>query len=468
MRRELYSLFALAVAGSAAAAHADCARDWQAVAPNFQTEAFAGGVQALLRYDPDGDGPAAADIIAGGQFQNAGGQQIAYVARWDGQTWHALGGGVNNIVRALCVFDADGPGPRGAVLVAGGDFLEADGRNVGFVAQWDGAAWSGLGSGFDATVQALAVYDADGDGPGVGELIAGGSFRHAGDIETLAIARWDGADWQAVGGGLSGGGTIFDASAANVLAIYDPDGAGAGLPLLVAGGTFNFAGATPAGSIASWNGSAWSALGGGVFVEEPYPAVYSISASSDPIAPALTIGGFFTQADGAEAWGIANWNGASWNAMPGLMLPVTAVLYFDHDADPTTADVLLAGGPTEASGGADGVAQWNGSAWVSLGSGVNGSVYTILSDGAANPPAALLGGIFTLAGGQAVNNLAAWGCSSAIAGDLDGDGDVDLSDLALLLSDFGCSAESCVGDIDGNGFTDLADLATLLAHFGEA
>ena len=53
-------------------------------------------------------------------------------------------------------------------------------------------------------------------------------------------------------------------------------------------------------------------------------------------------------------------------------------------------------------------------------------------------------------------------------GDLDGDGDVDLSDLGILLADFGCTAPGpCVGDVDGDGDTDLEDLGVLLAHFGE-
>ena len=48
-------------------------------------------------------------------------------------------------------------------------------------------------------------------------------------------------------------------------------------------------------------------------------------------------------------------------------------------------------------------------------------------------------------------------------GDLDHDGDVDLADLAILLS---CFAEEACGDVDGDGTTDLADLALLLANFG--
>jgi hypothetical protein len=51
-------------------------------------------------------------------------------------------------------------------------------------------------------------------------------------------------------------------------------------------------------------------------------------------------------------------------------------------------------------------------------------------------------------------------------GDLDGDGTVNLADLALLLAHFGGAGGQSDGDIDGDGDIDLADLATLLSNFG--
>jgi hypothetical protein len=48
-------------------------------------------------------------------------------------------------------------------------------------------------------------------------------------------------------------------------------------------------------------------------------------------------------------------------------------------------------------------------------------------------------------------------------GDLNGDGDVDLVDLAVLL---GAYHETDEGDVDGDGDTDVADLAALLANYG--
>ncbi len=57
------------------------------------------------------------------------------------------------------------------------------------------------------------------------------------------------------------------------------------------------------------------------------------------------------------------------------------------------------------------------------------------------------------------------GPSGACFGDLDGDSDVDLGDLAGLLADFGVGE---VADLNCRGGTNLADLAGLLARFGEA
>jgi len=51
-------------------------------------------------------------------------------------------------------------------------------------------------------------------------------------------------------------------------------------------------------------------------------------------------------------------------------------------------------------------------------------------------------------------------------GDLNRDGVIDLADLAVLLSDFGCTGGGCPGDVDFDGDTDLVDLSILLGNFG--
>jgi hypothetical protein len=58
----------------------------------------------------------------------------------------------------------------------------------------------------------------------------------------------------------------------------------------------------------------------------------------------------------------------------------------------------------------------------------------------------------------------------ALPGDVDGDGDVDLQDLAALLSAYGaCDGDpdyNAAADFDSSGCVDLSDLATLLSNYG--
>jgi hypothetical protein len=53
-------------------------------------------------------------------------------------------------------------------------------------------------------------------------------------------------------------------------------------------------------------------------------------------------------------------------------------------------------------------------------------------------------------------------------GDLDGDGDVDLTDLTTLLTKYGTSSGATYheGDLDGDGDVDLSDLTTRRANYG--
>jgi hypothetical protein len=78
----------------------------------------------------------------------------------------------------------------------------------------------------------------------------------------------------------------------------------------------------------------------------------------------------------------------------------------------------------------------------------------------------LTGGDFELTGGFRVISFAE---PEPIPGDLDGDGDVDLTDLARLLANYGMTEGATYedGDLDGDGDVDLSDLAGLLAHYGD-
>ena len=53
---------------------------------------------------------------------------------------------------------------------------------------------------------------------------------------------------------------------------------------------------------------------------------------------------------------------------------------------------------------------------------------------------------------------------TSLQGDLDGDGEVSTSDIAILLLDFGPCA-GCASDLDGSGTVDSGDLSFLLLLF---
>ena len=53
----------------------------------------------------------------------------------------------------------------------------------------------------------------------------------------------------------------------------------------------------------------------------------------------------------------------------------------------------------------------------------------------------------------------------ACLGDVNGDRMRDLADLAILLSQYGCTG-GCSADLDGNGSVELGDLAILLSNYG--
>ena len=80
---------------------------------------------------------------------------------------------MNNNVIALAVSGSD--------LYAGGVFAAAGETNVNYIAKWDGNTWSALGSGVNNSGAALAVSGTN--------LFVGGTFTTAGDKVSAYVAR---------------------------------------------------------------------------------------------------------------------------------------------------------------------------------------------------------------------------------------------------------------------------------------
>lgn len=167
----------------------------------------------------------------GGYFTSVGGGiPAASLARWDGTSWTDVGGGVGTgepydyqYVLAL--------EPSGQDLIVGGTFSSAGGEPIEFLARYNGAEWSPLGSGVNGSVWDFVQFD--------DALIVAGEFGTAGGVLCSSIASWDGYEWSPLGSGLN-----HDAYS---LGVFGDD--------LYVGGSFYMAGGKPSWRIGRWMGS---------------------------------------------------------------------------------------------------------------------------------------------------------------------------------------------------------------------
>jgi hypothetical protein len=394
----------------------------------------------------------------------AGGNPAKNIARWNGATWSALGGGVfgseNGFgVRALCVLQGD--------LIAGGFFTQTGNAPANHIARWNGAAWSPMGSWSSDAVYSLGLFQ--------DELVAGSVvwFEGSGTWENM-ISRWNGTAWQPLG---SGPLAPPFSNAVRCLTVYGGE--------LVAGGFFPLAGGGLDNHIARWDGGTWKSLGSGT-----NDRVYALAVHGGN----LIAGGVFTLVDGKEFSRIAAWDGSSWHPLSsfepggqGLDGPANALTLhagaliaggtFTHAGSKAVNNIasrnaygwselgtgiegtvyalstyngdLIAGGSFYEAGGvlAYYIARWDGSLWHPLGTGMNAPVRAL----AVLNGSLIAGGDFTWAGEVAANRIAAW----------DGDSWHPLG-AGLTGGSLGVRALTLYqGDLVAGGFFTLSDSTTL-------
>lgn len=161
--------------------------NWVGLGTNFFNGASPGGVTAIAAVGQT--------VYAAGNFSAIGGNSIAYLARWTGSRWEAIG---------------DGP-PIDPVSLAGISSLAVQGsqlylgssRNGGtnVLHHWNGSAWSTLpGTFLRSGAVDLSALRVDGS-----DLYVGGSFSSIDGLVVNNIARWDGSQWHAMGSGAGAG-----------------------------------------------------------------------------------------------------------------------------------------------------------------------------------------------------------------------------------------------------------------------
>jgi trimeric autotransporter adhesin len=321
-------------------------------------------------------------IYVGGDFTFIGGISANRIARWDGESWHALGTGLNGTVNAVAVAS------NGQVYV-GGLFSEAGGQPASRVARWNGSSWLAMGSGMNSDVAALAI-DAS------GTVYAGGDFTTAGGSAANRIARWNGSSWSSMGSGMN--------AFVRAIAISQAG-------MVVVGGDFTTAGGVSAARVARWTGSAWAQSGNGL-----NNSVYALAFDGQV---RLHAGGEFTIPESKSLGRLdgSTWVGAAPNdylsrvralaTLPDGRLIVGADYQFCRfrsfrwECDPSEYRVYrstAAGWESRTTGGSE----FMGGQWRSVGAGVVSAVASLPTG------EVIFGGTFNQMGSLVVGRLAKW------------------------------------------------------------
>lgn len=268
------------------------------------------------------------DILATGEFTQAGGFAADRIAIWDEQSWHALpgtAGQLRDIVHRVL------PLPNGD-LVAMGRFQVADGSVANRVARYDGTGWQPLGNGIDDGEALDGVVFPD------GQLLVCGAFTSVDGLRCISLATWDGAEWDAIGHGTE---TVI----ADIDVADDGKAYAVGTPYL---GTAVATNNEPY----VWDGDRWNVMVGG-------PA----NASDIDVLP----GGQLLASGGGVSGGVQLFDGMNWSVpAPGISIPVIT------DAEMLPSGQLLVGSSimNGTIGGQfnRGLGIWDGTSWINLSS----------------------------------------------------------------------------------------------------
>jgi hypothetical protein len=262
-------------------------------------EGLSGPVTSIASADL-GDGP---QVFAGGAFERAGGIAASHVAGWDGAAWRPLGSGIDFMDSwysggVACM--VGGAGPWGSRLFVGGRFGSAGGAALtANLASWDGQEWSSLGD--VSEVWTLGLYN--------GTLCASGFYMGINGLP-MAFAQWDGSDWRLFE-------NFYNLPPERILG-HD---VGNGQRLYAAGPY-----AEIGGTLAQWDGSAWSAVGAAV-------SVHDIAAADAPDDH-----GLYAIGEIARGVLLSRWDGTAWTAMthvePDGGYGFAQMTYFDDGSGP--------------------------------------------------------------------------------------------------------------------------------------
>lgn len=347
------------------------------------------------------------DVYVGGWFTDVNNNGVVlsaadYIVKWDGVNWSALGsngaggGSLNGFVNAIEI--------NGSNIYVGGSFTNVNNNGLvlnsaDYIARWDGVNWTALGNNGsgDGSIVCCDVMAIETSGNNV---YVGGNFMNVNNINAAdGIAKWDGANWSALGSDGLGDGSIN--SWVDAIAVIGSD--------VYVGGPFddvnnNGAVLNAADFIAKWDGTNWSALGSnGAGDGSLNWWVNAIAASGSDIY----VGGGFTDINNngtilPAADRIAKWDGTNWSALGSNGAGNGSINSKVETVMVNGSDIYIGGWFWDVNNNgvslaaADSLAKWDGVNWSALGGGgvAGGSFVGPINDIAFNGNNIYVGGDF--------------------------------------------------------------------------
>ena len=144
-------------------------------------------VHAMAYYD--------GAMYFGGQFDylypqpyEDGNPIIHHIARWDGETFTDVGGGLDGDVISMQTYNGE--------LYVSGYFYNAGGVSVQGFAKWNGNTWQPVVNGISGGVHDMIVYD--------NKLFVGGAFGIFDGQPAANVVTFDGTNWQPLASSMTG------------------------------------------------------------------------------------------------------------------------------------------------------------------------------------------------------------------------------------------------------------------------
>lgn len=321
---------ALAVGSTGQWAAAQCQPEFQHFPVDYVVPGD-GVVRDLALWDPDGPGPQGELLVAVGLFDAIGDSQGASLGLFDpaSDTW--LPPLPPLTAKAISRVAA---GPQGQLAVSATPLNTTPLPETIFT--WNGTGWDALpkvSSGSLFGSPSTLEYGLDGDLYCMGYLEQGSLLTHT--------ARWDGAQWHDLGGGLP-------AIAGRMHIAPDGTPHASGSASEVDFGAL-------AAPLARWDGSQWVEVAVGTQVEASTINDFAFLSNNE-----IAAGGFFTDTATGQVSIFGVWNGSDWEIPTGSP-------GFDPSVSPTQIAVLPSGEVLFCSAmvGADGAQQermvkWDG------------------------------------------------------------------------------------------------------------